>query len=102
MKVRSGVLDRAAAGVQRARFVLDIAAGEIEVFDVTGDHFRRAEQLIGRHGYGRRLRTLDAIQLAVALDLFALWLLDRFVAADQALAEIAVAEGLSTLNPEVS
>lgn len=76
----------ASAGVQRARFVLDIAAGVIEVYDVTGEHFSAAEQLIGRHSYQRRLRTLDALQLAVALDLSRGGLVDHFMAADQSLA----------------
>jgi hypothetical protein len=35
----------------------------------TKDHFAAAERLIGRHSFQRRLRTLDALQLAVALDL---------------------------------
>jgi PIN domain len=61
MKVRSGALGREAAGMQRARFVLDIAAGDIEVCNVTEDHFASAERLIGRHSFSRRLRTLDAL-----------------------------------------
>lgn len=100
MKVRSGALATAATGIQRARFVLDIAAGAIEVYDVTIDHFRAAEQLIGRQSYARRLRTLDALQLTVALDLFQQGLADRLVAADQILVEIAAAESLKTMNPE--
>jgi predicted nucleic acid-binding protein len=100
MKVRSGVLDRRAAGMQRARFMLDIAAGDIEVYSVTEDHFAMAERLIGRHSFSHRLRTLDAIQLAVALDLSTQNLLDRFVAADQSLGRVAATEGLNVLNPE--
>jgi hypothetical protein len=63
MKVRSGVLDRRAAGLQRARLMLDIAAGDIEVFSVTEDHFLTAGRLTGRHSFSHRLRTLDALQL---------------------------------------
>ncbi len=100
MKVRSGVLDRKSAGLQRARFMLDIAAGDIEVYSVTGDHFVIAERLIGRHSFSRRLRTLDALQLAVAQDLSQRNLLDRFVAADKPLAEVAALEGLIVVNPE--
>ena len=100
MKVRSGVLDRQAAGMQRARLMLDIAAGDIEVYILTVDHFATAERLIGRHGFYGRLRALDALQLAVALDLFEQHLLDRFVAADQSLVSAAAAEGLQVLNPD--
>jgi hypothetical protein len=59
MKVRSGVLDRESAGMQRARLLLDVAAGDIEVYGVTDDHFVTVGRLIGRHGFAYRLRTLD-------------------------------------------
>lgn len=100
MKVRSGVLDRKAAGLQRARLMLDIASGSIEVYSVTDDHFAEVERLIGKHSFSRRLRTLDALQLAVALDLAAQGLLDFFVAADRALLDVAALEGLAVSDPE--
>jgi hypothetical protein len=100
MKVRSGVLDRNAAGTQRARLMLDIAAGDIEVYGMTQEHFVTAERLVGRHGFTHRLRTLDALQLAVALDLSSQTLVDHFVAADQVLGEVAAVEGLKVINPE--
>jgi predicted nucleic acid-binding protein len=59
-----------------------------------------AEQFIARHGYKYRLRTLDALQLAVAVEFLSEGLLDKFVVADKVLAEVAVLEGLSVLNPE--
>lgn len=49
---------------------------------------------------GGRMRTLDAIQLAVALDLHSHGLRDVFVVADKILAEVAILEGLSIQNPE--
>lgn len=88
--------------MQRARLLLDIAAGDIEVYSITEDHFMAAEQLIGRHGFSHRLRTLDALQLAAALDLADQALLDYFVVADQSLGEVAVGEGLKVINPEVA
>jgi predicted nucleic acid-binding protein len=100
MKVRSGVLDPKAAGMQRSRFLADIAARAIEVYSITEDHFTAAERLIARLGFQHRLRTLDALQLAVALDLAEQDLLDQFVTADQALAEVASLEHLKVLNPE--
>ena len=100
LKVRSAVHDRKAAGIQRARLLLDVAAGDIEVFSITEDHFATAERLIGRYGFGYRLRTLDALQLAVALDLATQGLVDHFVAADQPLGEVASLEGLGVINPE--
>ena len=59
-----------------------------------------ARLLIGKYGYTRRLRTLDAIQLAVALDLHRQGLADMFVVADKFLAEVAALEGLAVENPE--
>jgi predicted nucleic acid-binding protein len=80
--------------------MLDIAAGDIEVYGVTEDHFTAAERLIGRHASSHRLRTLDALQLAVARDLSGQGLLDFFVVADRDLASVATLEGLSIVNPE--
>ncbi len=50
MKVRSGALAQSNAGMQRGRLMLDVAAGEIEVYLLTDHHFAVAELLIGRHG----------------------------------------------------
>jgi hypothetical protein len=47
-----------------------------------------------------KLRTLDSLQLATALDLRARAMLDHLVCADVNLCKIAAAEGLSVLNPE--
>jgi predicted nucleic acid-binding protein len=102
MKVRSGVLDRRGAGMQRARLLLDIASGDIEIYSLTEDHWISAERLIGRYGFSHRLRTLDALQLAVALDLLGQDLVDHFVAADRALCAIAALEGLAVINPETA
>lgn len=99
-KVRSGVINRDEAEVQRARLMADIAAGEIEVCSVNPDHFYEAADLIRRHSFTSPLRTLDALQLAVAIDLAKQGLLDQFVVADRALADIADIEGLKVLNPE--
>jgi len=45
------------------------------------------------------LRTLDALQLAVALDLKAQGLLDFFVCADEILCQVAEKEGITVVNP---
>jgi predicted nucleic acid-binding protein len=100
MKVRSGQLTREQARAHRARFLLDIAAGDIEVYGTTREHFRDAERLIARHAFAERLRTLDAIQVAVRLDLFLQDAVDQFVVADLSLAKVAVLEGMRILNPE--
>jgi len=102
MKVRGGFLTVEEAEMQRERLMADIASGEIEVRSVTAGHFTIAEQLIARHGYTHRLRTLDALQLAVACELWGEKLLDKFVVADKVLGEVAALEGLLVLNPEAA
>jgi predicted nucleic acid-binding protein len=101
IKVRSGVITRDQAGGLRARMLLDMAADEFQVFDLSGDHLGGAERLLGRYSFTHRLRTLDALQLAVALDLHEQGYLDRFVVSDKALADVATAEGLAVRDPEV-
>ena len=53
--------------------------------------------------YGGRigLRTLDALQLAVALEMHRRTGLDAFLVVDLALAEVASAEGLVVVDPNV-
>ena len=64
-------------------------------------HFRDAERLIDVYGAHARLRTLDAIQLAVAMELQRLGLAETFVCADKVLCQVAETVGFSVLNPEV-
>ena len=63
-------------------------------------HYGEAERLLRSYGLHRGLRTLDALQLSVAVTLARHGELDHFVCADTRLADAAVAEGLSVLNPE--
>jgi len=58
-----------------------------------------AISLLLRHGQNLPLRTLDALQLAVALDLKAQGLLDFFVCADETLCQVAEKEGITVVNP---
>jgi len=100
IKVRSAQISREEAGLQRARLMVDVAAGLIEIWSMSPDHFSKAESLIGRYSFSNRLRTLDALQLGVALDLRSQGRLDHFVAADKVLLAVAQLEGLPVSNPE--
>lgn len=86
--MRTGQLDQRVAVEQRATMMLDVAAGVLSVVRLSSDHFSEAGKLLSRHCFSRRLRTLDALQLAVALELHSHGLLDYFVAADRALLEV--------------
>jgi hypothetical protein len=48
--------------------LLDMAADQFEVLDLWNEHFVKAERLLGKLGTNQR-RTLDVLQLAVALGL---------------------------------
>lgn len=63
-------------------------------------HYQEADQLLRRHGPTRRLRTLDSLQLAVALDLHHKKAIDRVVTSDKDLLAVAAAEGLAIFDPE--
>ena len=59
-----------------------------------------AEFLVERYAFTLRLRALDALQLAVALELRNRGLIDLFVAADRILCQVAGLEGFSVINPD--
>ena len=98
-KVRSGVLTQAEATNVANHFKSDLASGAMDVFAISVFDYRRAENLLARHGFTHRLRSLDALQLAVALDLRDQGVTKTIVAADATMIEVAVAEGLAVLNP---
>ena len=95
LKIRTGRFAIAEAALLRTRFL----AGAIVVVAMNESHYSTAENLIVRYGGRIALRTLDALQLAVALDTNRRAGLDAFMVADLALAEVARAEGLVVINP---
>jgi len=100
-KVRTGLLSLADFQLLCRRFRADVRRRKFQVGRITAKHFEAAERLIRRLAPAQNLRTLDALQLAVALDLEAQGLINQFVCADQRLCSMATAEGLSVMNPEV-
>lgn len=99
--VRTGQISAAAFHLTRSRFLADITTGLWQILPVTNLHWQSAQQLIVAYGTTRSLRTLDAVQLAVALTQHATTPLDGFVCADHALCQIATASGLQGINPEI-
>jgi hypothetical protein len=66
-------------------------------------HHREAERLLRQYGPqpGLRVRTLDGLQLAVALDLRNRRVIDTMVCADVRLIAAATIEGLNVVNPGI-
>jgi hypothetical protein len=67
VKVRTGEIDQLTAAVLWIQLLSDVAAGVFEVLPITDAHYQLAEQLLGQYAFQSRLRTLDALQLYVAL-----------------------------------
>ena len=80
--------------------MLDIASGTLVPYAVADEHFETAERLIAAHAFSLRLRTLDALQLAVALDLMER---DSLIGSSPLTGHClkwAVLAGMSVVNPE--
>lgn len=102
IKRRTGEIDRQALEIARRRFRADLARQRIVVAPpVRERHFHSARKLLIQYGVAEGLRTLDALQLAIALDLRELGHMSAFVAADQRLCRVASLAGCSTVNPEL-
>ena len=63
-------------------------------------HFHAARVLLVKYGATEGLRTLDALQLAIALDLKDTGHIATLVAADQRLCRVATLAGCPAANPE--
>lgn len=100
LKVRTGQLNERSSASLRFRALDDIGTGTITVVSVKDIHYAAAARLIVQYANVKGLRTLDALQLAVALEAHDLGGLDVLVAADKTLCEVAGLEGFSVLNPE--
>lgn len=69
-RVRMGMLSPVDAAALRNHFLNDVVAAMLTVVAITDHHYAEAERLLKHHGNNFRLRTLDALQLAVALDIY--------------------------------
>jgi predicted nucleic acid-binding protein len=100
IKVRTQVVTREDVSLLLRQFQEDVVSRKFQVFAVHESEFTSAERLIEHYAFDKPLRTLDAVQLAVALGLRSQGPIDHFVAADAALCEVAALEGFSVLDPE--
>jgi predicted nucleic acid-binding protein len=99
-KVRTGHLNPSGQLLARRRILADISQARIQVASPMEEyHYQSARRLLERHGVTMGLRTLDALQLAVALELHRTGLVSAMVAADQRLCQVAEAAGCPTIQP---
>ncbi len=93
-------LDTDDAAALRNHYLNDVATGVLTAVAITDHHYAEAERLLRQHGNISSLRTLDALQLAVALDVHRRAALDALVAADNTVCHVGAAEGLPVTNPQ--
>jgi predicted nucleic acid-binding protein len=101
IKVRTGQLNPSAQDLAKRRLRADLSRGRIQVGPTIEErHYQHARHLLIRYGATMSLRTLDSIQLAVALDLLQSGEISAMVAADQRLCQVAEAAGCPAINPD--
>src|SRR5262245_40453461 len=98
-KVRTGYLSSTDYGTLRKRFSADVRRKTLRTLRVLNAHYQLAGDLIGKHAMSRQFRTLDAIQLAVAVHFHRVFPLDHFVCSDHRLCDVARLEGLAVIQP---
>jgi len=102
IKTRTREIDPPVLEVARRRFRADLAQQRLLVAaPIHQIHFHSARRLLSQYGVTDGLRTLDALQLAVALDLQQSGHVDVLVAADQRLCRISALAGCPALNPDM-
>jgi predicted nucleic acid-binding protein len=99
-KVRAGTITTTDFDALTRRFSADVAKKRIAAIRLLVLHTKEAERLIRQHGLTDRLRALDALHLAVALDRRARGLVLHFVCSDLDLLGVAKKEGFAVINPE--
>lgn len=100
LKARTGEIEPEAVLIARRRLDADLGRRRLLVAATSDDHFRDARRLLIKHGSTEALRTLDALQIAIALALKRAGLVKVFIAADQKLCRVAELEGFEVTNPE--
>ena len=93
IKVRTGEIDQRDVEISSQQRIL---VGP----PIRTTHYQTARTLLMSYGAAECLRTLDALQLAIALDLRQLGLIAVIVAADQRLCRDASLAHCSAVNPE--
>lgn len=100
IKVRTGELDASGQDFARRRLQADIRQGRVYVGPALSErHYQTARRLLMGYGASMGLRTLDAIQLAVALELNQIGRISIIVTSDQRLCRVVEANGCQAVDP---
>jgi predicted nucleic acid-binding protein len=100
IKVRTGALNENGRSIALRRLRADIARNRLIVgLAIEPRHYRSAAKLLRLHGVSRGLRTLDALQLAIALDMLEASWISVILSADKRLCEVAEACGCPAIDP---
>lgn len=101
IKMRTNKLDQAGRIVAQDRLRSDLHERRILISpQFENVHFEFARTCVAMHGPKEGIRTLDALQLAMAIHLSNSGLLHFLVAADQALCRVAGLYDLATIDPQ--
>ena len=99
-KVRTGALDENGRSLGLRRLRADIARNRLNVGPaIEQKHYRSAAKLLRLHGVSRGQRTLDALQLAIALEMLEASWISLILSADKRLCEVAEACGCPAIDP---
>jgi hypothetical protein len=101
-KVRAGLVTPAEFKKLCRRFLADTRGKLFSVARLLVAYHKEAERLLRLYGPkpGQGVRTLDALHLAVALDLRNRDIVDTVICSDARLLAVAQAEGFAVINPE--
>jgi len=101
LKLRTGEINRQQAEIARRGLRADLSRQRLLVSPpIRATHYHTARLLLAEYGVAEGLRTLDALQLAIALDLQQAGLISVLVTADQRLCRVATLAGCQAVNPE--
>ena len=101
IKVRTREIDEEEVEIARRCLRADLSQRRLLVGPpIQARHFHAARILLAKYGATEGLRTLDALQLAMALDLKEAGQITLLVAADQILCRVAELAGCPAVNPE--
>lgn len=99
MKIRTGEITESKLALLRTRLFADIRQRQMLVVRVLRRHYDQAGKLLATYGPTVRLRSLDTLHLAIALDLRQRGLAQNLITADSAMILVGVQVGLTVLNP---